>query len=74
MLLGEAAGRFEQALRNGGFDAILRAGSLEEAVETARTAAEPGEVVLLSPACASFDMFESFEERGNLFKELVQKL
>jgi len=74
VLLGEAAGRFEQALRNGGFDAILRAGSLEEAVETARTAAEPGEVVLLSPACASFDMFESFEERGNLFKELVQKL
>jgi len=74
VLLGEAAGRFEQALREGGYDAIARADSLGEAVEAARGAAEPGEVVLLSPACASFDMFESFEERGNLFKELVQKL
>ena len=74
VLLGEAAGRFEQALREGGYDSISRANGLEEAVEAARAAAEPGEIVLLSPACASFDMFESFEERGNLFKELVQKL
>ena len=74
VLLGEAAGRFEQALREGGYDSISRANSLEEAVEATRAAVEPGEIVLLSPACASFDMFESFEERGNLFKELVQKL
>jgi UDP-N-acetylmuramoylalanine--D-glutamate ligase len=47
------------------------AGSLEEAVERARALARPGEVVLLSPACASFDMFENFEHRGRIFKALV---
>ncbi len=74
VLLGEAAERFERALRDSGYDSIARADNLEEAVEAARKAAEAGEVVLLSPACASFDMFESFEERGVLFKELVRKL
>ncbi|MFC1537475.1 UDP-N-acetylmuramoyl-L-alanine--D-glutamate ligase [Gemmatimonadota bacterium] len=50
-----------------------RAGSFEEAVAKAHNTARPGDVVLLSPGCASFDMFENYEERGTLFKEIVLK-
>jgi len=74
ILLGEAAPRFAEALATGGCERVLSVSGLPEAVLSARELAQPGEVVLLSPACASFDMFESFEERGNLFKELVRKL
>jgi len=49
-----------------------RAGTMREAVETAARHARPGDVVLLSPGCASFDMFRDFEERGRVFKELVR--
>ncbi|MGH7371706.1 MAG: glutamate ligase domain-containing protein, partial [Candidatus Methylomirabilales bacterium] len=48
--------------------------SLEEAVEVAAGDAAPGDVVLLSPACASFDMFQDFEERGRIFKAAVRRL
>jgi UDP-N-acetylmuramoylalanine--D-glutamate ligase len=48
--------------------------SMENAVHTAQRLAQPGDVVLLSPACASFDWFHNFEERGNVFKEIVAKL
>ena len=44
------------------------------AVEAAGQLAMPGDVVLLSPACASFDMFDSFEHRGDVFKKLVERL
>ena len=57
-----------------GIDNIYLVSSLEEAVQKARSAAASGDVVLLSPACASFDMFENFEDRGNQFKELVNAL
>ena len=50
------------------------AGSMEEAVRLARQGARPGDVVLLSPACASFDMFENFEQRGRVFKTAVLAL
>ncbi|NLZ44526.1 MAG: hypothetical protein GX894_06680 [Clostridia bacterium] len=50
---------------------IYQAASLEEAVAIARSKAGPGETVLLSPACASYDMFRNFEERGRRYKELV---
>jgi UDP-N-acetylmuramoylalanine--D-glutamate ligase len=53
---------------------ISRVGSLERAVETAAAEAQPGEVVLLSPACASFDAFKDFEQRGDRFRELVEAL
>ena len=53
---------------------IIRAGSLEEAVEQAAAAAHSGDIVSLSPACASFDMFPNYETRGRRFKELVNAL
>lgn len=48
--------------------------SMEEAIHCARVLAESGDVVLLSPACASFDMFENYEERGDTFRRLVMSL
>jgi UDP-N-acetylmuramoylalanine--D-glutamate ligase len=53
---------------------IHRCADLEEAVRRAASAAEPGELVLLSPACASFDAFENFERRGERFREIVAGL
>ena len=52
----------------------VRAGSLEEAVRQARIQAQPGDVVLLAPGCASFDMFKNYEDRGRVFKAAVQEL
>jgi UDP-N-acetylmuramoylalanine--D-glutamate ligase len=69
-LIGEAAPALRDVL---GEDATDQ-GDLERAVHAARAAARPGEVVLLSPACASFDQFEDFEARGRAFKELVAQL
>jgi UDP-N-acetylmuramoylalanine--D-glutamate ligase len=66
-LIGEAASRLRAALGSGEL-----AGDLEHAVAAAAAAAREGDVVLLAPACASFDQFESFEVRGARFKELVQ--
>ena len=48
--------------------------SLEECVISAKNEAEPGSILLLSPACASFDMFDNYEHRGSVFKEAVNKL
>jgi UDP-N-acetylmuramoylalanine--D-glutamate ligase len=53
---------------------IARAGDLEEALVQAWRVARPGEVILLSPACSSFDMFRDYEERGQSFKALVHKI
>ncbi|HXM48877.1 MAG TPA: hypothetical protein VN956_13625, partial [Pyrinomonadaceae bacterium] len=50
------------------------AADMHDAVERAFAVASPGDVVLLAPACASFDMFESFEHRGRVFKEEVRNL
>ena len=75
VLVGEATERFAAALNSAGFTNVQRAGfSLEEAVNLAYLAATPGEVVLFSPACASFDLFNNYEERGRVFKELCRKL
>jgi UDP-N-acetylmuramoylalanine--D-glutamate ligase len=75
-LIGEAAERMAAELgpaARAGVE-IKNVGTLERAVETAVAEAEPGEVVLLSPACASFDAFKDFEQRGNRFRELVEAL
>ena len=50
---------------------VTRCGTLERAVEEAFAKAKKGDIVLLSPACASFDQFKDFEERGRVFKKLV---
>ena len=55
-----------------GFTAVEFAGSLEEAVERAHELGRPGDNVLLSPACASWGMFDNYEQRGDLFKALVR--
>ena len=47
---------------------------MEEALDRAQRFAQPGDAVLLSPACSSFDMYESYEERGNIFRRLVKTL
>ncbi|MCX7983796.1 MAG: UDP-N-acetylmuramoyl-L-alanine--D-glutamate ligase [Bacteroidetes bacterium] len=70
--LGESAEKVENAFR--GITVVKRATSMDEAVSVARFLAVPGDVVLLSPACASFDWFQNYEHRGKVFKELVQKL
>lgn len=53
---------------------IVEASSMREAVHLAKSFSEPGDTVLLSPACASFDLFKSYEDRGNQFKNEVNKL
>jgi len=74
VLLGEAANRIEaQAIRLG-FKNIHKVSSLEEAVDKSSQLAQGGDCVLLSPACASWDMFKDFEERGRLYKKAVGNL
>lgn len=74
VLLGDTAAQIEEALRAAGYTSLCRADSLEQAVELARAHTPQGGNVLLSPACASFDMFSDFEARGRAFKAIVQGL
>jgi UDP-N-acetylmuramoylalanine--D-glutamate ligase len=72
ILLGEARDRMVQDLS--GTVPLLGADSMEEAVRAAAANAQPGDVVVFSPACSSFDMFRNFEERGEAFREAVKGL
>ena len=72
-LIGEAAGELRMALAESGLE-LVDSGTLEHAVAEASAAAVPGDVVLLSPACASYDQFRDYEERGERFRELVEGL
>jgi UDP-N-acetylmuramoylalanine--D-glutamate ligase len=69
--IGSAAAKIESHLR--GVISIHSCGTLDKAVAAAALAARPGEIVLLAPACSSFDQFESYEHRGRVFKELVNE-
>jgi UDP-N-acetylmuramoylalanine--D-glutamate ligase len=69
--IGSAAAKIESQLR--GVVSMHSCETLAAAVDAAATAAHPGEVVLLAPACSSFDQFESYEHRGRVFKELVSQ-
>ncbi len=79
VLMGATAEKIEKAVTappyyNPDSLKILHAGSMREAVELARKSAEPGDVVSLSPACASFDLYPNFEARGRDFKAIVNSL
>jgi UDP-N-acetylmuramoylalanine--D-glutamate ligase len=73
--IGAAAEKIESqiASKSGKFE-VLHAETLENAVRKAHAAAQPGDVVLLAPACASFDQFKNYEHRGQVFKEIVRGL
>lgn len=74
ILLGEAQKRFYDSAVAAGFKNIHAVNSMSEAVTLAHQIAQPSQVVLLSPACSSYDMFKNYEERGRIFKELVHQL
>lgn len=74
LLLGATRERIAETAKRHGFTNYELVDSLEEAVKRAAAIAVEGDAVLLSPACASWDMFESYEQRGTLFKDFVRKL
>ena len=74
VLIGATADKIAEQARQCGFENIYMAGNIEKAVEESYHLAEDGECVLLSPACASWDQFRSYEERGRIFKDLVNRL
>ena len=74
--IGAAAAKIESQIvstKNGGPE-LIHAETLENAIRKASTIAQPGDIVLLAPACASFDQFKNYEQRGGLFKEIVRSL
>jgi UDP-N-acetylmuramoylalanine--D-glutamate ligase len=71
-LIGAAAEKIGSQIQ--GSTSLVRSGTLERAVRQAFESAGPGDIVLLAPACASFDQFENYEHRGRVFKELVHSL
>jgi UDP-N-acetylmuramoylalanine--D-glutamate ligase len=74
VLIGEMAGRIEQVWAPCGVRCIQAGRSLEKALELAREQATSGDIVLFSPGTSSFDMFQNYADRGNQFRQLVQKL
>jgi UDP-N-acetylmuramoylalanine--D-glutamate ligase len=70
-LIGEAAARLAEDLA--GTAELHQSGDLERAVAEARAAAEPGDVILLSPACTSYDQYDNYEQRGEHFRELARR-
>lgn len=74
ILLGDTADKIAAAALKTGFNNIIKVSSLKEAVNVSSKQAQAGDAVLLSPACASWDMFKNYEERGELFKKYVYSL
>ena len=72
VLIGEEAGKIQTALERVGFTDFRRAGTMEEAVDISQSLAKPGMVVLLSPACTSWDMYKSYKARGEHFCRIVR--
>ena len=71
---GESGPRLLKRAEEAGVPCRQAVSDVDEAVEQARRMAEEGDVVLLSPACASWDLYTSFEERGDIFKRAVHRL
>ena len=74
VLLGRDAYMIKDAAEKAGFTAVYGCRNMDECVLTAHEIAEPGDTVLLSPACASWDMYDNFEQRGDHFKDCVRRL
>ncbi len=74
VVIGETADKIIKCCKDHGFNEVVKVDKLEDAVTFCYKHAKPGDDVLLSPACASWDMFRSYEERGNLFKLYVESL
>lgn len=74
VLIGQTRDQIAETARRHGFNDIIMAENLHDAVEICAASAVPGDAVLLSPACASWGMFTDYEQRGRLFKEYVRKL
>lgn len=74
VVLGQTADQIEETVKAKGFDNVIKVETLKEAVDKCYENAEPGDAVLLSPACASWGMFKNYEERGDMFKEFVNNL
>ena len=72
IIYGEAAGEIKRAADEAGYTSYIMANDFAEAVALAKNNASSGDVVMLSPACASWDSFDNFEQRGDKFKELVK--
>ena len=73
-LTRETKEKIAEAARRHGFTNIIMVNNLKEAVEISAREAKAGDAVLLSPACASWGMFENYEQRGNLFKQYVKEM
>ena len=74
VLLGQTAEQIAETVKKKGFTNIVFAKDLKEVVDTCAKLAEPGDAVLLSPACASWGMFDNYEQRGDMFKDYVNAL
>lgn len=74
VLIGQTRDKIAQTARKYGFDNIIMAESMEEVVNICAENAVPGDAVLLSPACASWGMFENYQQRGRMFKDYVNRL
>jgi UDP-N-acetylmuramoylalanine--D-glutamate ligase len=75
LAIGQTGPKITEALKNKGFDRITLGGqTMDQIVSAARSAARPGDIVLLSTGCASFGMFKDYKDRGNKFKQAVQAL
>ena len=74
VLLGRDAHLIQEAADRAGFSDYVYCRDMAECVEKAAELAEPGDTVLLSPACASWDMYDSYDQRGEHFKECVARL
>ena len=74
LLIGTTADKIAQCINDAGGCTIVRAESMAQAVTECAKIAKSGDVVLMSPACASYDMFDNYKQRGQTFKDCVQSL
>jgi len=74
ILIGQTSEKIAETCKKYGYESIMFANSMEEVIDICKTNAKPGDAVLLSPACASWGMFENYEQRGRIFKDLVNNL